>query len=91
MALPRSRGHPGPTREGSPPRGAPGRARRDAACAVHGGEARRARGLGKGRHDEGVKILGDGALTKSLTGHATEFSGSAAEKIAAAGGTAVVV
>ena len=53
--------------------------------------ALRARGLVKGRHDDGVKILGDGALTKALTVHATKFSGSAAEKIAAAGGTAVVV
>jgi large subunit ribosomal protein L15 len=53
--------------------------------------ALRARGLVKGRHDDGVKILGDGALTKSLTVRAAKFSGSAAAKIAAAGGTAVVV
>jgi large subunit ribosomal protein L15 len=52
--------------------------------------ALRARGIVKGRHDAGVKILGDGALTKPLTVHATRFSESAAAKIAAAGGTAVV-
>jgi large subunit ribosomal protein L15 len=53
--------------------------------------ALRARGLVKGRHDDGLKILGDGELTKPLTVHATKFSESAAAKIAAAGGTAVVV
>ena len=49
--------------------------------------ALRAKGLVKGRHDDGVKILGDGTLTKALTVHATKFSESAAEKIQAAGGT----
>ena len=49
------------------------------------------RGLVKGRHDDGVKILGDGQITKSLTVQATKFSASAAEKIAAAGGQAMVV
>ncbi len=53
--------------------------------------ALRRRGLVKGRHDDGVKILGDGALTKPLLVHATKFSESAAAKIAAAGGQAVVV
>ena len=53
--------------------------------------ALRARGIVKGRHDDGVKILGDGALTKALTVHAHKFSKSAAEKLAAAGGKAVVV
>ena len=53
--------------------------------------ALRARGLVKGRHDDGVKILGDGALAKTFTVHAQKFSGSAAEKIAAAGGSVVVV
>jgi large subunit ribosomal protein L15 len=53
--------------------------------------ALRQRGLVKGRHDDGVKILGDGALTKPLVVHATKFSESAAAKIAAAGGQAVVV
>ena len=53
--------------------------------------ALRARGLVKGRHDDGVKILGDGSLTKALTVRATKFSASAAAKITAAGGQAVVV
>ena len=35
----------------------------------------------------GVKILGSGELTKKLTVHAHQFSKSAAEKIAALGGT----
>ena len=61
------------------------------AGAVIDEEALRARGLVKGRHDDGVKVLGEGALTKALTVRATKFSGSAAEKIAAAGGQAVVV
>ena len=37
------------------------------------------------------KVLGDGALTKSLTVRAQKFSKSAAEKIRAAGGRAVVI
>ena len=53
--------------------------------------ALRARGLVKGRHDDGVKILGDGELTKPLIVRAARFTGSAAAKIAAAGGQAVVV
>lgn len=53
--------------------------------------ALRARGLVKGRHDDGVKILGDGEVTKALTVHAHKFSESAAAKLAAAGGQAVVV
>ena len=53
--------------------------------------ALRARGLVKGRHDDGVKILGDGEVTKALTIHANKFSESAAAKVAAAGGSAVVV
>src|SRR3954464_964882 len=52
--------------------------------------ALRARGLVKGRHDDGVKILGDGELTKPLVVHAAKFRESAAAKIAAAGGQAVV-
>jgi large subunit ribosomal protein L15 len=52
--------------------------------------ALRTRGLVKGRHDDGVKILGDGALTRPLTVHANKFSGSAAAKIAEAGGRAIV-
>lgn len=53
--------------------------------------ALRARGLVKGRHDDGVKILGDGEVTKPLTVHAEKFSESAVAKITAAGGQAVVV
>lgn len=53
--------------------------------------ALRVRGLVKGRHDDGVKILGNGEVTKALTVHADKFSGSAAAKIAAAGGQAVAV
>ena len=39
----------------------------------------------------GVKILGNGELTKKLTVQATAFSASAKEKIEAAGGKAVVI
>ena len=39
----------------------------------------------------GVKILARGDITKTLTVHAHKFSGKAAEKIAAAGGTAEVL
>jgi large subunit ribosomal protein L15 len=53
--------------------------------------ALRAAGLVKGRHDDGVKILGDGELSKPLIVQAAKFTGSAAAKIAAAGGQAVVV
>lgn len=40
---------------------------------------------------DGVKILGNGELEKSLTVKANAFSKSAAEKIAAAGGTVEVI
>ncbi|HEU5394314.1 MAG TPA: 50S ribosomal protein L15 [Candidatus Methylomirabilis sp.] len=40
---------------------------------------------------DGVKVLGEGSLTKALTVQAHRFSRSAGEKIAAAGGTAVVI
>jgi large subunit ribosomal protein L15 len=53
--------------------------------------ALRARGLVKGRHDDGVKVLGDGAFTKPLTVSAAKFSASAVAKIDAAGGRAIVV
>ena len=43
-------------------------------------------GLVKGSHD-GVKVLGDGELTKKLTVSATKFSKSAREIIEKAGGT----
>jgi len=61
------------------------------AGAVINEETLRARGLVKGRNDDGVKILGDGELTKPLTVHADKFSESAAAKITAAGGTVLVV
>jgi len=43
-------------------------------------------GLVKGQAD-GIKILGDGKLTKKLTVHADKFSASARKHIEAAGGT----
>jgi large subunit ribosomal protein L15 len=39
----------------------------------------------------GLKILGDGELTKALTVRAHRFSKSAREKIEAAGGTVEVI
>jgi large subunit ribosomal protein L15 len=53
--------------------------------------ALRAKGLVKGHNFDGIKILGDGTLTKALEIQATKFSGSAASKIAAVGGKAVPV
>jgi large subunit ribosomal protein L15 len=50
----------------------------------------RSEGLVKGHDFDGIKILGNGSLTKRLDVHATKFSGSAAAKIAAAGGTTVI-
>jgi len=47
-------------------------------------------GLAKGPAD-GVRILGDGELTRKLTVKAHHFSKSAAEKIAARGGTTELV
>ncbi len=52
--------------------------------------ALRAVGLVKGRHDDGVKILGDGDVTKALHVHAPKFSETAREKITAAGGTVTI-
>ena len=40
---------------------------------------------------DGIKILGNGELTKKLTVHATAFSESAKAKIEAAGGKAEVM
>ncbi|MGN6182138.1 MAG: 50S ribosomal protein L15 [Thermoanaerobaculia bacterium] len=48
--------------------------------------ALRQAGLVKGQHD-GVKVLGDGELSKKLTVSATKFSKSAREIIEKAGGT----
>jgi large subunit ribosomal protein L15 len=53
-------------------------------------EALRKVGLAKGPAD-GVRILGNGELTKKLTIKAHHFSKSAAEKIAAKGGTTEVI
>ena len=52
--------------------------------------ALRARGLVKGQADR-IKILGNGELTKSVTVTAHSFSKAAQEKIAKAGGKAVLV
>jgi large subunit ribosomal protein L15 len=46
----------------------------------------RAKGLVKGYNFDGIKILGDGKLTKALEIQATKFSASATAKIAAVGG-----
>lgn len=50
----------------------------------------KARGMAKGVKD-GIKILGDGALTKKLTVKAHAFSASAKTKIEAVGGACVIV
>jgi large subunit ribosomal protein L15 len=50
----------------------------------------RAKHLAKGVYDQ-LKVLGDGALTKKLKITAHKFSKSALEKIAQAGGEAVVL
>lgn len=44
-----------------------------------------------GQIKDGVKVLGDGELSKALTVKAHKFSKSAAEKISAAGGVAEVI
>ena len=41
--------------------------------------------------NDGLKVLGNGEITKKLTVKATKFTKSASEKIVAAGGTAEVV
>jgi large subunit ribosomal protein L15 len=53
--------------------------------------ALRAKGMVKGHNFDGIKILGNGELTKVLEVHATKFSGSATAKIAAAGGKTALV
>ena len=58
--------------------------------AVIDAEAMVAAGLVKNQHD-GVKVLGDGELTKKFTVKAAAFSKSATEKIEAAGGKAEVM
>jgi large subunit ribosomal protein L15 len=64
---------------------------RFAAGTVVDEKALRAMGLVKGQEFDGIKILATGALSKPLEVHATKFSASAASKISAAGGKAVVV
>lgn len=53
-------------------------------------EMLRSQKLLRGQFD-GLKILGDGEISKALTVHAHSFSKSAAAKIEKAGGKAVVV
>jgi large subunit ribosomal protein L15 len=65
-------------------------ARFDAGAVVNE-EALRAKRLVKGHEFDGIKILGNGGIAKRLEVHATKFSASAAQKIAAAGGKTVVV
>ena len=48
--------------------------------------ALRQAGLVKGQND-GIKVLGDGKLSKKLTVHAAKFSATARKQIEAAGGT----
>jgi large subunit ribosomal protein L15 len=54
-------------------------------------KALRTKGLVKGHAFDGIKILGDGTISKKFEVHATKFSVSAASKIAAAGGKSVIV
>ena len=78
------------------PRRVRGRQSRHAGRGVRGrvvGDARaaaRARARAR-RRRRTVKVLGRGDITKKLTVQAHKFSGSAAEKIAAAGGSAEVI
>jgi len=51
-------------------------------------ESLREQGLVKGAAKQPVKVLARGDISKALTIRAHKFSGKAAEKIAAAGGTA---
>jgi large subunit ribosomal protein L15 len=53
-------------------------------------EALVAAGFANGNEFSGIKILGDGELTKKLSVHAHKFSASARSKIEAAGGTCTV-
>ncbi len=61
------------------------------AGAVIDEKALRSSGLVKGQAFDGIKILGDGEVSKKFEIHATKFSESAAAKIAAVGGKTVVV
>lgn len=53
-------------------------------------ELLRERGIVKGRHD-GLRVLGNGDITKALTIQAAHFTATAKEKIEAAGGTCEIV
>lgn len=53
--------------------------------------ALRSKGLVKGRDFDGIKILANGEVTKAFEVIATKFSGSAVEKITAAGGKTQVI
>jgi large subunit ribosomal protein L15 len=59
------------------------------AGAVVDAEALHTRGLA--RRGRPIKVLADGALTKSLTVKADKFSGAAKQKLEAAGGSAEVI
>ena len=50
----------------------------------------RSKGLVKGRHDYGIKILANGEITKALIVTAEKFTASAIEKITKAGGQAII-
>ncbi len=63
-------------------------AERFEADAVVTPESLREKGLLRGGADRPVKVLARGEVAKKLTVRAHKFSGKAAEKIAAAGGTA---
>jgi large subunit ribosomal protein L15 len=58
----------------------------DNGMTVDEGALRKA-GLVKGQTPNGIKILGDGSLTKKLTVQAAKFSATARKQIEAAGGT----
>jgi large subunit ribosomal protein L15 len=53
--------------------------------------ALRKSGLVKGRHDDGLKILGDGQISKPLVVKAQKFTEQAQAKIVAAGGQVIVI
>jgi large subunit ribosomal protein L15 len=53
-------------------------------------ELLRERGIVKGRHD-GLRVLGNGQISKALTVQASHFTATAKEKIEAAGGTCEVI
>ena len=58
----------------------------DAGSTIDEGALRKA-GLVKGKQHSGIKVLGDGKLSKKLTVSAHKFSASAKKQIEAAGGT----